>query len=1023
MAQKQTSGSDNMFSFGSFNSPIKGGTEGVIISKANQTNNNNNNPNPTGNPNPPNSHVNANTTNTNNPNQKGAQNTSANASNSTPVPNNTNSVNATSINTAKTYSNATNTNANSASTPTSPSPTSTPAPVSSSVSSTSTPTPTSSSITPNASPNPPNSSSSSSSSSCSSSASTSAPSLTPKLNPNAKPFQPTKLSANAPPFAAPKNFTPMMVPMPVPIPAPMAALYPSLPGGLPIVAQGIPVHGVHPLAQPFVSYGQHHIPPIFTPANAAQSSPPPQQLTPPKKVVIKIVDPKSKEEVDLSHITKSPSLVNKQEPPKEVHEAKEPPKDESKSKDENKENHPPANENDQFEGDEEDMEGDEDMEEDEDEEEDIEEPEEIKTIFWLHQKPVTYPEGVWSPTHPQGKKVYPVDFLMQFSFMKDKPSSFTVVAELMEKAKSAQTHHPRNQGHRQYSDGGQQRRGMGSRRGSSRGGKQQPPPQNLEPVEPLKLSENRWIRPSKEIVDEKSLNEITFRKIRGILNKLTVEKYEALRDEIFAIEILNTTMLNGLITLIFEKATDEPSFSFLYARLCSELMIKAPTFADVSFRKLLLNTCQIEFEKRKGEEIKSLTEEEKKSMTEAQLEEDEYKRTIIKRKTLGNIVFISELFELKMLSEKIMHECIVRLLKNSEDERDIECLCNLLKKVGKTLDTPQARNFFESYFNRIQTLSTSKNLPSRIRFMLKDAIDLRQNNWIPRREELKAKKIEEVHNDVRQEEISKRSSSGGSIRNRSSGRGGPRLRDQVHARVSKQQQDWNQGVAMKTSRSLSSTDGSSLEERSDKIYRSPSQGTPRSTESKEQQPPQVKEQQPKEQPQQPEKQAASHTRDKFLSTVINNLGEFFETKQFEDAASYMGEFVGCEQYYPELILVVINQALEKREEQKNLASELLTFFHKRGFITESHIIQGLEVVNSSLDDICIDIPGCADYIGKILSGLISEGNLPFNVISKLPSLKTQENGKKVFIALFKTGAFPSFHGRVPSSQRLTPSQL
>merc|ERR1719491_939102 len=55
-------------------------------------------------------------------------------------------------------------------------------------------------------------------------------------------------------------------------------------------------------------------------------------------------------------------------------------------------------------------------------------------------------------------------------------------------------------------------------------------------------------------------------------------------------------------------------------------------------------------------------------------------------------------------------------------------------------------------FEKIKKLSDSKSLPSRSRFMYKDLLDLRSNNWIPRRKEEKAKTIAEIRKDVEREE-------------------------------------------------------------------------------------------------------------------------------------------------------------------------------------------------------------------------------------------------------------------------------
>lgn len=44
-----------------------------------------------------------------------------------------------------------------------------------------------------------------------------------------------------------------------------------------------------------------------------------------------------------------------------------------------------------------------------------------------------------------------------------------------------------------------------------------------------------------------------------------------------------------------------------------------------------------------------------------------------------------------MLSESIMHACIVQLLRSKIDEEALECACILMKTSGKELDHPQAK--------------------------------------------------------------------------------------------------------------------------------------------------------------------------------------------------------------------------------------------------------------------------------------------------------------------------------------------
>lgn len=39
----------------------------------------------------------------------------------------------------------------------------------------------------------------------------------------------------------------------------------------------------------------------------------------------------------------------------------------------------------------------------------------------------------------------------------------------------------------------------------------------------------------------------------------------------------------------------------------------------------------------------------------------------------------------------------------------------------------------DQYFARMQSLTNSKDLPARIRFLLQNTVELRHNNWVPRK--------------------------------------------------------------------------------------------------------------------------------------------------------------------------------------------------------------------------------------------------------------------------------------------------
>ena len=64
---------------------------------------------------------------------------------------------------------------------------------------------------------------------------------------------------------------------------------------------------------------------------------------------------------------------------------------------------------------------------------------------------------------------------------------------------------------------------------------------------------------------------------------------------------------------------------------------------------------------------------------------------------LGNIKFIGELGKLGMVHEGILHECIRQLLAKqrqvpvADQAEDLECLAQIMRTVGKSLDTSKAK--------------------------------------------------------------------------------------------------------------------------------------------------------------------------------------------------------------------------------------------------------------------------------------------------------------------------------------------
>ncbi|XP_052760532.1 eukaryotic translation initiation factor 4 gamma 1-like isoform X2 [Mya arenaria] len=439
------------------------------------------------------------------------------------------------------------------------------------------------------------------------------------------------------------------------------------------------------------------------------------------------------------------------------------------------------------------------QEEEELEEGEIVDDEEEEDSMALRYK---YSEDQWSPLNLEGKKHYDREFLLQFQFESQattKPAGLPDIPDIvLDKPIGAGRQFSREmQGGGGKSDfdftpnyvwqggpggggggvgGGRGSRGM-PRQPSTQKNKSGPGPRQINlsisktEVE-LHKAKAAWkpgrLEPgSKKETEEESdaATEDLYKKTRSILNKLTPQKFQVLVSQMQALKIDTEDKLKGVIDLVFEKAISEPNFSVAYANMCrclSMFKVQSETKPGemVNFRAVLLTRCQREFEKDKSSEAIFVTRREEIAKCEdeskaAELKKElEYEESMAKRRSLGNIRFIGELFKLKMLTENIMHDCVFKLLR-TKDPESLECLCRLLTTIGKELDTDKAKPRMDQYFQQMTKIANDKKNSSRVRFMLQDVMDVRLNKWIPRRSDNNPKTIDQIHKEVAQEKQEK----------------------------------------------------------------------------------------------------------------------------------------------------------------------------------------------------------------------------------------------------------------------------
>jgi len=224
------------------------------------------------------------------------------------------------------------------------------------------------------------------------------------------------------------------------------------------------------------------------------------------------------------------------------------------------------------------------------------------------------------------------------------------------------------------------------------------------------------------------------RAARSILNKLTIEKFDSLYEQLATCGVSTPEHIKILMREVFEKATVQHHFIPMYADLCVRLEADprlAPAMGAVgeptSFRHLLLHQCQVAFEQ--------LLEPRTEVPSEGDLspEAKEEQEALRKRRALGNVKFVGQLMVRGMLSSRLLVACSDALLRGQTTcPEALESLAALLTVAGKTFDGRsdwQYRDRLGAIFARVRELTKDKMVSARVRFLLRDLLELREAGW------------------------------------------------------------------------------------------------------------------------------------------------------------------------------------------------------------------------------------------------------------------------------------------------------
>ncbi|OIR57666.1 MAG: uncharacterized protein A8A55_1570 [Amphiamblys sp. WSBS2006] len=237
------------------------------------------------------------------------------------------------------------------------------------------------------------------------------------------------------------------------------------------------------------------------------------------------------------------------------------------------------------------------------------------------------------------------------------------------------------------------------------------------------------------------------RQVTSLLNRLAQANIPIIYEKVYELGIPDEKKFDliaaPLIDGLFDKAVNEEGYVGVYAELCRMLCfeeviriqqgsgrVSEEAAKDImgKFRKILLEKVQKEYtEKKRWKELGDGKEE-------IDFVKLHHMKKELRDRILGNLVFIAQLFQYKLLSKRVIFNIVEELFSNIDnaDADDIKCLTTFMTNIGETLEfgesceTTTMKKYYEKLEATMAHLYATEGRKTHVYYMILELVEKRK---------------------------------------------------------------------------------------------------------------------------------------------------------------------------------------------------------------------------------------------------------------------------------------------------------